>query len=1331
MENFRHESTATTRILATVSKSTRSEHDSKSSIDTAEGNNMMYSISLIYEIENASWQIERSANDFFELDEKLRSCENKKISIENSGVDGTTPHPMLLALQDSEEDRRLQFEIYLNDICMYYNSTIWNVEPLIRFIDDKPSPSMMTQIHLGTMSKQIEYLQLKTLDYEFKLRNLEVGYNQMKDFVRMWNNHSNEPSSTSREEDDSFVNNDIPEREMKQKRAEMRKLISPRSSINSVNRSSFITTTTVDSFVSNTSSSPDVLKMQSNKTRVMDDEEEESQSLNVHNNDSISKPINTSIVDEPQPINDNTLTEEISPVSQEEEPILDLPPLPGSKYLSSDLLPNREKAKFYDNAINDVIQTLQPHESQLQYRLSVVGLLKRQIRSCLFSTSFEIGVAAIRCFLPDDSTRLSVIISKSYISNWYGSLSERLNYLAERGIPMEDDEQLDILVEEPKPVAPHVVNNNVNVVKESTGRYHVNCSVDAMEVEITVNSRMDQCLLSFMEEIALLVGNDNLFKRSLILIRAWWCYETASYVGCPIRHYLSDWAFCIMVCAIFNQHHGRIFSPFQALCLFLAEYSGYDSVNFAITLQGVVPFQSHNSNIPILMVPKPGDLITASLLEKFKNVYLANPDVLDEVPFPDSRDTTMMVETSNILDRGESVEVSSPNLDVQPFAVKNFGTSLSEQFSFPGISEQNNLNSFERMGFNIVNPINESNMITEKLSQRRLMRLAKAFQIGAANLSVFLKQSNENLINSFNVIKNYFPAVSARFVDDWRPDAINNSVLVPRFDGSKYISNNSRDLMNVSSVNLWKNILYSNFLLESMVSEAALLTVSVEILSSKGPLPVGEIGKVLAELTCIPNLSLKLKERFGGLKKFLEHFSDKFAISNDHPFNPHVMLRDTLSAEHLELIDRGIFPHQLLMKTRKLTTSVKKGAVNKKQAYLYSGVSNSDVAIPYGSRPSPDYSANNYPHNMNINKYGNPSVQNLPASNMAMNHPYGAASGIQPSQQYNNNKYPRHSIPNAQNVTRQTKPGGLYSNNPPNNVSNSMSGSLITPRPAFPRQDSPQSLSLGNNPSNSMPPFSLQPKHGMTSQLNPSSVPFEMRGAGFISGGTKSSPLGGGGGGLSTSGFLREDPQQLHHQHLSPTFMSGGGNVFDATVPQSISGNPSRSGSLYQPEYIDNSVLVGEHHSNSLLSQLRDSSTELVSGLPMANQSDNYRLRSNPTGFKGDPSNSNNSLLMSSFSSSFPAADPQGYGASNIFQSSAGGSLSGAFLSNSAGAYNNNNSSSNNALNSDSSVTYDSFFSRNGGGVSLNNNSSNINTSQPQSPDALSSRFNSQPGSLF
>ena len=123
-------------------------------------------------------------------------------------------------------------------------------------------------------------------------------------------------------------------------------------------------------------------------------------------------------------------------------------------------------------------------------------------------------------------------------------------------------------------------------------------------------------------------------------------------------------------------------------------------------------------------------------------------------------------------------------------------------------------------------------------------------------------------------------------------------------------------MLNDNTINLisriWQTILYCNLIVESIVTESALITLSVEILCEKGPLPVGEIGKILAELTSIPNLSVKLKEKFGGLKKFLERFPEKIFISNDHPFNPNVVLRNTLSIEHLELIDRGLFPMQLI-----------------------------------------------------------------------------------------------------------------------------------------------------------------------------------------------------------------------------------------------------------------------------------------------------------------------------------------------------------------------------------------------------------------------------------
>jgi hypothetical protein len=66
-------------------------------------------------------------------------------------------------------------------------------------------------------------------------------------------------------------------------------------------------------------------------------------------------------------------------------------------------------------------------------------------------------------------------------------------------------------------------------------------------------------------------------------------------------------------------------------------------------------------------------------------------------------------------------------------------------------------------------------------------------------------------------------------------------------------------------------------------------------------------------------LSQKLKEKFGGLKKFLENFPASFVVSNDHPFNPNVLLRTTLAAEHLEMIDQGIFPSQLLVRPKKVS----------------------------------------------------------------------------------------------------------------------------------------------------------------------------------------------------------------------------------------------------------------------------------------------------------------------------------------------------------------------------------------------------------------------------
>eukprot|EP00953_Heterococcus_sp_UTEX-ZZ885_P021965 12208-Heterococcus_DN1.PRE.2 len=127
----------------------------------------------------------------------------------------------------------------------------------------------------------------------------------------------------------------------------------------------------------------------------------------------------------------------------------------------------------------------------------------------------------------------------------------------------------------------------------------------------------------------------------------------------------------------------------------------------------------------------------------------------------------------------------------------------------------------------------------------------------------------------------------------WRPDIPPYSIFDDA-DQDETMTNTTKvidDPLRVDIDEVWDSIKYCSFLLEAEVSDSALFSLSKEILNDKGPLPVGEIGKLLQEFTANAGLSQTLKDQFGGLKRFLEKFPDDFLISTDHPFNPHVYLR--------------------------------------------------------------------------------------------------------------------------------------------------------------------------------------------------------------------------------------------------------------------------------------------------------------------------------------------------------------------------------------------------------------------------------------------------------
>ena len=115
----------------------------------------------------------------------------------------------------------------------------------------------------------------------------------------------------------------------------------------------------------------------------------------------------------------------------------------------------------------------------------------------------------------------------------------------------------------------------------------------------------------------------------------------------------------------------------------------------------------------------------------------------------------------------------------------------------------------------------------------------------------------------------------------------------------------------ISLNDLFDQIRYIDLVLVGRVSESALLSLSLDILVGRGVLPVGEIGKSLQDIAPTRNLSGKIKEKYGGLKKFLERYPEEVVICADHPFNPHVFLRKPLNRGDLELIAKGVIPPHL------------------------------------------------------------------------------------------------------------------------------------------------------------------------------------------------------------------------------------------------------------------------------------------------------------------------------------------------------------------------------------------------------------------------------------
>lgn len=528
------------------------------------------------------------------------------------------------------------------------------------------------------------------------------------------------------------------------------------------------------------------------------------------------------------------------------------------KYLPIVTISESDIPSVCDAAVDAVLSLLMPYEGQITYRSSARAYLDRAVRFSLNAKMFESGLHALQTFLPDDPIRLTVLLWRGNSTNWLANLSEKMRSLEHaggsagnksgpgssggmmvNGLPAFDDDvfgenSFDI-DNEPKPTGEHTISS----INPSTNNGHSRLllTIDSVPVEIMPNGRSDLCFLALVEEIAQLVGKNELFKRSLLLIRGWWTYETSAYVGVSTKNFLSDSVVCVLVCSIFNQYHAVINQPLQALAVFLAEYSDVKWSDVAITLQGVVPFHSNSviDNQPWLREPLPSELVTSAILQKHCDFYhmsststsraSSTPAVAVVEVESDIKDNTCSsglttgpttprslldaVRRESLIPSFAALPVGSPTTSAPPTpgtatpygsgpvstaaTVAAAAAQLSAKEPSAPSTKRTSADShcysptavrnFQKRILNVVHPLTNANMISTSMSSDRMDRISQILDMGACDLSTALEASlkispeEENGICTVQThFNSFFRGILGRFSGGWRPDIFHNSL---------------------------------------------------------------------------------------------------------------------------------------------------------------------------------------------------------------------------------------------------------------------------------------------------------------------------------------------------------------------------------------------------------------------------------------------------------------------------------------------------------------------------------------------------------------------------
>ncbi|KAL1830339.1 hypothetical protein ACET3Z_008751 [Daucus carota] len=336
----------------------------------------------------------------------------------------------------------------------------------------------------------------------------------------------------------------------------------------------------------------------------------------------------------------------------------------------------------------ELISRIQPNQPSEQRRNAVADYVQRLIMKCFPCQVFTFGSVPLKTYLPDGDIDLTTFTNNQNLKDtWATQVRDMLE-------SEEKDDNAEFRVKEVQ-----YIQAEVKIIK---------CLVENIVVDISFNQVGGLCTLCFLEEVDHLINQNHLFKRSIILIKAW-CYYESRILGAH-HGLISTYALETLVLYIFHVFNNSFAGPLEVLYRFLEFFSNFDWDNFCVSLWGPVSISSL-------------------------------PDVTAETPRKDGGELLL---SKLFLDACSSV-----------YAV------------FPG-GQDNQGQPFISKYFNVIDPLRVNNNLGRSVSKGNFYRIRSAFALGAKKLARLLECPSESIVLELN---QFFMNTWERHGSGIRPDA--------------------------------------------------------------------------------------------------------------------------------------------------------------------------------------------------------------------------------------------------------------------------------------------------------------------------------------------------------------------------------------------------------------------------------------------------------------------------------------------------------------------------------------------------------------------------------